>query len=446
MDSSMMEARTMKAITMAFLAALASALFAAPELTLSVEMERPVLPAGPRQLAYLKVGLAGFEWEKSGSRPGLNVALVLDRSGSMEGDKLERAKDAAKQAVSFLTQKDILSIVTYETEVRVLLPATRVSDKDRIMRAIDQIYSDGSTALFAGVSKGAAELRKFLDRDRVNRVILLSDGLANVGPDRPGDLADLGASLRREGISVTTIGLGLDYNEDLMTRLAQASDGNHAFVREPADLARIFDLEFRDAFAVVAQDVRIRVRCAPGVRPLRVLNRESEIRGQEIDLDLNNVYSSQDRYFLIEVEVPAMSAGQRIPVAEVSASYLNMATSKTSSLSGSARALASASQKEVLSNRNADVTEKVALQKSVMASEEAVNLRDKGRVEEAKKLLESNAADLDSLGNELNSPALRAASAQSGMDAGAMEDEAQWGEQRKAMRDDQYSTKNQQRY
>ena len=141
-----------------------------------------------------------------------------------------------------------------------------------------------------------------------------------------------------------------------------------------------------------------------------------------------------------------MSAGQSLPVAEVSASYLNMVTAKASALSGSVRALASASQKDVLSNRNADVAAKVALQKSVLASEEAVSLRDAGEVDKAKKLLESNAASLDSLGSELNSPMLRAAGAQSEADASAIEDERQWGEQRKAMRDDQYSAKNQQRY
>jgi Ca-activated chloride channel family protein len=272
----------MKKAYIALILCLSSALLAANELHLSVDMEHPVLSAGPRQITYLKVGLTGFEWKKDAERPPLNVALVLDRSGSMEGEKLERAKDAAKMAVEFLSPRDILSIVTYESEVDVLLPATRVSDKRRIMRAIDGIYSAGNTALFAGVSKGAHELKKFIDRGRVNRVILLSDGLANVGPDSTDDLVDLGSGLRREGISVSTIGLGLDYNEDLMSSLAQASDGNHAFVREPADLTRIFDLEFKDAFEVVAKDVELVITCSRGIRPIRVLNREGEIDGNEI--------------------------------------------------------------------------------------------------------------------------------------------------------------------
>lgn len=436
----------MKKACIALTMCLSLGLLPAAELKLSVDMEHPVLRAGPRQVTYLKVGLTGFEWKTSTDRPPLNVALVLDRSGSMEGEKLERAKDAAKMAVGFLSPRDILSIVTYESEVDVLLPATRVTDKRRIMRAIDGIESDGNTALFAGVSKGAHELRKFIDRGRVNRVILLSDGLANVGPDSTDDLVDLGGALRREGISVTTIGLGLDYNEDLMSGLAQASDGNHAFAREPADLSRIFDLEFKDAFEVVAKDVELVITCAPGIKPIRVLNREGDVDGNVIRLDLNNVYSLQDRYFLIEVEVPAMRDGQSISVATVRARYLNMLSSKNDEVAGAVLARASESDSAVLANRNKDVVEKVAVQKSVLANKQAVLLRDKGQSKEAKALLETTAAELDDLAKDLDSPALRAESAQSAADAAGIENESDWQEKRKSMVDEQYATKNQQRY
>jgi len=436
----------MKKAYVVLILCLSCGLLAAAELQLSVDMEHPVLRAGPRQTTFLKVGLTGFEWKKDAERPPLNVALVLDRSGSMDGEKLERAKDAAKMAVGFLSTRDVLSIVTYESEVDVLLPATRVTDRRRIMRVIDGIESDGNTALFAGVSKGAHELRKFLDRGRVNRVILLSDGLANVGPDSTDDLVDLGSALRREGISVTTIGLGLDYNEDLMSGLAQASDGNHAFVREPADLARIFDLEFKDAFEVVAKDVELIITCSPGIRPIRILNREGDIDGNEIRLNLNNVYSLQDRYFLIEVEMPAMRDGQSLSVADVRARYLNMLSSKSIEVSGRAQARASENDKTVLANRNKDVVEKVAVQKSVLANQEAVKLRDKGQSKEAKALLQSTAAELEGLADDLNSPALRAESAQNTADAADIESDGAWQEKRKSMVDEQYSTKNQQRY
>ncbi|MFP4562619.1 MAG: vWA domain-containing protein [Spirochaetia bacterium] len=175
---------------------------------LEVSVSNPYLLVGETQNVYLKVGLTGTEPADTLVRPTANVAVVLDRSGSMDGEKLRRAKEAALLAVDMLEDTDIVSIVTYDDTVQVLVPATRVSERRYIRRRIESIHAGGSTALFAGVSKGADEVSKFLDGRNVNRVILLSDGLANVGPDSPMALGNLGEALKRTGISVTTIGLG----------------------------------------------------------------------------------------------------------------------------------------------------------------------------------------------------------------------------------------------
>jgi len=175
---------------------------AAAQVKLDVSMAQPTLLAEKKQMAYLKVGLTGFKMSPESDRAPINVALVLDKSGSMSGTKLAKAKEAACLAVRGLDSQDIVSIVTYDSTVEVLVPATKLTDKEAVCSKISRIESGGSTALFAGISKGAAELRKFLDRDRVNRVILLSDGLANVGPQTPGELGDLGASLRANGSAV----------------------------------------------------------------------------------------------------------------------------------------------------------------------------------------------------------------------------------------------------
>jgi len=172
-------------------------------------------------------------------------------------------------------------VVTYQSTVNVLVPATKMHDREAVRAAIRRIRAGGNTALFAGVSKGARELRKFLDRNRVNTLLLLSDGLANVGPSSPGELAQLGASLGREGITVTTIGLGLHYNEDLMTRLAMASDGNHFFVEDERDLEAAFATEFSDALSAVAHGVTIHIHCSGGVRPIRLLGRKAQIVGRD---------------------------------------------------------------------------------------------------------------------------------------------------------------------
>src|SRR6185295_2090029 len=192
-----------------------------------------------------------------------------------------------------------------------------MSDPLVLRAAIERLSAGGNTALFAGVSKAAAEVRKFLDRQRVNRIILLSDGQANVGPSSPTDLGNLGASLIKEGISVTTLGLGLDYNEDLMTQLARKSDGNHYFIENSSDLARKFGYEFDDVLSVAAQELTVKISCGPGVRPVRVLGRESDITGQTVTTYLNQLYGNQEKYILLEIETPAERAGTERNLANV---------------------------------------------------------------------------------------------------------------------------------
>jgi Ca-activated chloride channel family protein len=150
---------------------------------LDVALDQPVRLVGGDTRAFLKVTLTGAELYADRRAPA-NVGIILDRSGSMQGEKLARAKEAAIMAINRLGREDIVSFVVYDDGVQVLKPRRRVTDRQSIRAAIERIQAGGSTALFAGVSKGAAEVRKFLAEDRVNRVILLSDGLANVGAGR----------------------------------------------------------------------------------------------------------------------------------------------------------------------------------------------------------------------------------------------------------------------
>ncbi|MCL4692756.1 MAG: VWA domain-containing protein, partial [Candidatus Hydrogenedentes bacterium] len=237
----------------------------AEQARLDAALATPVLLEGARQNAYLRVAVTGEPLPDVAERTPVNMAIVLDRSGSMQGEKIAAARDAAKRAIDRLHPDDIISVVAYESTVQVLVPATRATDTESIYHAIDSVQAGGSTALFAGVSKGAGEIRKFLSKDRVNRIVLLSDGLANIGPSSPGELGDLGTALGKEGIAVSTMGLGLGYNEDLMTKLAMASDGNHMFVENAVDLERAYALEFGDALSVVAQDVEMKLTCNTGV-------------------------------------------------------------------------------------------------------------------------------------------------------------------------------------
>ncbi len=136
----------------------------AGQVQLDVNMVQPILLAQKKQTTFLKVGLTGFKLTRKRDRTPVNVVLVLDKSGSMSGQKIARAKQAAISALGRLNANDIVSVVTYDSTVHVLVPATKLSDIGRIRNRIQSIEANGSTALFAGVSKGVAELRKFLDK------------------------------------------------------------------------------------------------------------------------------------------------------------------------------------------------------------------------------------------------------------------------------------------
>ena len=419
----------------------------AQQVRLDVALGNGKVLADQKQTAYLRVAMTGFEMANTARRTPANVCIVLDRSGSMQGEKIARAKEAALMVVDRLNPDDIISVVAYSSAVNVLVPATKASDKDSIRAAIRGLEANTNTALFAGVSIGAAEVRKFLNKDRVNRIILLSDGQANEGPSTPGALGELGAALIREGISVTTIGLGLDYNEDLMTALAQKSDGNHVFAEKASDLTAAFENEFGSVAAVVAQEVRTTIRCAEGVRPVRALGREADISGQNVSFHLNQLYSRQERYLVLEVELPPGLAGTSREVASVDLSYANMASKTPDHLTGSASVAYTASPVEVDASVNAAVMTAAVYQIGAEQNVLAMRLRDQGKVEEGIKVLKQNAAWLDSNGAKLKNDELTSYGKINGSIAvtwSAKPGEAQqpYSEQRKQMREQQYGITN----
>jgi len=416
----------------------------AEQVSIEAALGTPVMLAGQKQTTYLRVSLTGADLGDASKRAPVNVAFVLDKSGSMQGEKLMRAKDATRMAIEKLRDVDIVSVIAYDTTVQVLVPATKLTDKATVMNAIDSLTADKSTALFAGVSKGAAELHKFFDKTRVNRIILLSDGIANVGPSSPGELGDLGMSLGREGIAVTTIGLGLDYNEDLMTKLAMKSDGNHMFAENASDLDKVFAREFGDVLSVAAQNVKITVNCDPGVRPIRVLGREADISGQTVSVTMNQLYAKQAKYVIVEVEIPGGVKGSEMPVATAEVGYLNMASNASETLRRVATATFTDSPATVEANTRKDLMAEAIYQISVERNIMAMRLRDEGRIDEAKRAFTSNVQLLDDNYSKYGDARLKEYSF-SNRRASIIDEGSNWGLERKKMREEQHEIITQQR-
>jgi Ca-activated chloride channel homolog len=422
-----------------------SATTKASQVALSVAMSNPVLKSDEKQTAFLKVGLNGFKMPVTSRRVPVNVALVLDKSGSMNGRKIAEAKQAAIQAVRRLNADDIVSVVVYDSTVEVLVPSTKLTDKDAVCRKISQVQPGGRTALFAGVSKAAAELRKFIDRDHVNRIVLLSDGMANIGPSAPSELGSLGASLKKENISVTAMGLGLDYNEDLMVNLASNSGGNHVFIEDETQIAALFNKEFNTVLSVVAQEVSITIEVAKGVRPVRVFGNQAEINGQKVVATLTQLYSEQEKFLVLEVDVPASPEGKPLDIAQVNVDYDNMLTRASDRLTGKASVNFSSSDKVIASSVNNEVLEAGVLLFANERNKAATILRDKGDIKAARRMLLQNADYLKRYASDLGSLQLDAACNLNTIQSKNL-DSALWARSRKAMRVEQYRADTQQAY
>lgn len=402
----------------------------AQQVRVETALDRAALPAHTKQITYLRVALTGFDLPGESMRAPLNVAIVIDKSGSMQGTKIEQAKEAARAALSQLRPDDIVAIVAYDDTVEVLVPATKVSDRDTIERGISRLSAGGMTALFAGVVKGANEVRKFLGRERVNRVILLSDGAANVGPTSPRDLGQLGATLRREGIAVTTVGLGLGYNEDLMVALALASGGQHVFIEHERQLASVFREGFGNLASIVAKEVVVKIRLAEGVRPVRVLGREADIVGQTVTVQMPALYARQLDDLVLEAELRPL-APQVLPFANVEVSYHNVSTQALDRVSMALK-VELVEDAGRAGETNAAVMIAVIERLANERSRQAVELRDQGRLEDARRLLEQNARELREGAARYGSKTLETLATEYARDASNIDGES-WNRQRKVM-------------
>jgi Ca-activated chloride channel family protein len=379
---------------------LASTLFSAPtaqaseRLSLEARLGHPVMKGGEVQRNFLRIGLHDCKADPAANRTPVNVALVIDRSGSMSGERIAQAREAAIMAINRLNENDIASVIIFDERIEVLVPAQNVTDKRLFIDSIGQATARGQTAIHAGVREGASEVRKFKDARRLNRIVLLSDGLANVGPRSPAEFAVLGRELQREDISVSTIGLGHGYNEDLMLALARASDGNHAFASAPADLIQIFNKEFDDVLTSCAQMVSVDVELAPGVRAVRALSRDGRIDGQRVSFRLNQVYRATEHYILLELELAGKPSPTEQDLGRVRVEYTVPDTGAKQAIDAAIRGRFTQSGDEMKASADKTVLEAVLEQTTRERAQLAVQLRDQGKTKEAANLLEQNEAEL----------------------------------------------------
>jgi len=352
----------------------------------------------------LMLAIEGDEQPENPRSP-LNLALVLDHSGSMSGPKLRNVKEATKQLVKMLHRDDIFSLTIFDDEVTRLIPPVRIGDAHNLSRSIDAIHSGGSTYLSGGFKQGCRFATANLNKGLITRVMLLTDGQANVGELDPAALADRAAAAQQAGITTTTIGVGEDYDESLLSRMAESGGGGSYFIETPDDAPGVFTEELGCLQSLAATDCQ--VKFLPAHSGISVAQLNSYATSAAGDWLLGDIYGGQQRSLVIELALPPFPVAGGISLGSLEISYRQATGEKREQqlrLQLAVDAVGAAEFKTVAADPH--VTLEACFLVVARAKTESIRLADQRKFKEAADLLKKYATALRSL--DLSDPALSA--------------------------------------
>ena len=246
-------------------------------------------------------------------RPPIDLAAVLDVSGSMAGEKLQNAKSALREALMRLYDGDVLSLVTFDSQVRCPLEPTQVNDHTRTVlnSLLQEIRAGSNTALCGGLELG---IQKALSKKKqTNLLLLLSDGLANEGETDTDKIAQRARGAREIGLTVSTLGVGDDYNEVLMVALADQGGGRFYHVREASEIGAYLTTELGDVANAAAREVELHLRVPSGV-VLMPFSAAYPVKqdGNRVSLAIGYLPCDTELEVPVTIAVPAQQQGTKL--------------------------------------------------------------------------------------------------------------------------------------
>lgn len=245
-------------------------------------------------------GLPGMN--TSGARAPLNLCLVLDRSGSMEGAPIEYAKQACAQIVDLLSPNDVLSIVVFDEIVEVLMPPQRVTDKAMVKQGLNQITPGYTTNLYDGLTLGAQQLGMTESTGRVTRMIVLSDGDPTAGIKDFSSLVSHAGDIKQRGIGVTFLGFGPDYNEELLASMAKKAAGSYHYIAQPHQIPEVFRDEFTKLVSTAGTNLKLEFKTARWVELMSCTGLNGPLNGTDFTVDLADVEQGSTIQVLLDME------------------------------------------------------------------------------------------------------------------------------------------------
>ncbi|MHC5766664.1 MAG: vWA domain-containing protein [Nostoc sp.] len=353
----------------------------------SYEFDQSILAAG----SSLKTDiLLRFRADIAKSpRRNLNLSLVIDRSGSMAGAPLHHALKAAESVVDRLEPYDILSVVVYDDEVDSVVPPQAVTNKSTLKNSIRKVRAGGITNLSGGWLKGCEHVKTRLDPQKINRVLLLTDGHANMGIQDPKILTATAGQKAEEGIITTTLGFAQGFNEDLLIGMARAATGNFYFIQSIDEATEVFSIELDSLRAVVGQNLKVTLELADGVSLVDTLSLAKVTQndaGQAV-ITLGELYEGEDKLLGLSLGILSAQIGE-LPVMKLHYSADVVQDDRIQSVSGTVDVVAKVGTVEEAAFA---ATSHIILELSRLtiakAKETGLNLAEHGKHQEAEQIL-----------------------------------------------------------
>jgi Ca-activated chloride channel family protein len=364
--------------------------------TLTLDARLGHASIGPRSAGetYLFASIAGAE-EKATQAPPVNLAIVVDKSGSMRGLRIANALAAARGAVERLRDGDTVSVIAFDTRADVVVAPTRISDTTRpqIERDISSIRLGGDTCISCGLDAASRELaRAGIAGDHVSRIVLLSDGATNHGVTDMSGLRNIASRMRSDGLTISTIGVDVDFDEKVMSALAQEGNGKHYFVQDAAKLPEIFAEEFDSVLASVASNADMVVELEPGVDVTEVFDRSFRREGNKVTIPFGAFSSKQEKTALLKLKVPTDKQGDT-KIASVKLAYRDLVKRGDGSCDGQLSLLVT-DEDHAQKDLDPFVSARLERSRTAQTLTEANKLFEAGRVAEARQHLSRRKEEL----------------------------------------------------
>lgn len=352
------------------------------------ELLNEFVPAGASSEIVSLVRISTERLQDEHSSP-INLALVVDTSGSMAGQPMQDARTASLELLEMLAPGDRLAIVAFGSRPEVVVESTRLADgsRDSIRTQIEGMTARGTTDLAGGLAAGIREVRRHLSSNGVNRIVLLSDGV----PNDEAPVGELALAAGNSRISITALGLGLEFDESLLGAIAQTSGGNYHFLESSEMMAQVFRDEVRSIQRVVARNATLALRTGPGVTIDRVIGQEVSRTEGGVQVPLGDLMEGDERELVVRLSAHGRRAGSAVELFDAVLSF-DDAVGGAGPLSRTLYlgARSTNDEEELATGRNVDVENSAISLQAAAETIEAIRIARDGHVDQAQEILNRN--------------------------------------------------------